>query len=215
MNPNQYTLDWWRARRGLITGSRVNRVVNGTAAGWQTLARELAMEALMSEPPPEEERRPGAREHGHEYEEVAIADASIRLGFEYELPGFKRHPTIEYLGVSSDFMIPEFRGRRYNGEAKCPFNPEIHRNIWMSRQLPNIYRCQTQLQMECWELDHTLFITYCPMYIDHKSRGAEIIVARDQNFIDYMLERCHKFWHTLMEPTEKLCQPSSQIPQLF
>ncbi len=217
MNPNQYTQEWWLARRGKITGSRVHRIVNGTRAGWITLAQELANESLMSEPPPEEQTRPGAREHGHEYEEVAIADASLRLGFDYELVGFKTHPKLDYIGASSDFQIANWRGRRYNGEAKCPFNPEVHRNIWMTRTLPNKYKCQVQLQMACWDIDHTLFVNYCPMFIDHKSRGSEIVVVRDQNFIDHMEERCQEFWETIMEPTRKQCLPTplSPPPRLF
>lgn len=219
MNNQQYTKDWWMARRGKITGSRVDRVVNGTLAGWRTLARDLAMESLMSEPPPEPETKPGAREHGHEYEEVAIADAAIRLGFDYDLVGFKEHPDLYYLGASSDFRIQQWRSytKPLNGEVKCPFNPEVHKNTWMRRQLPNRYRAQTQLQMACWGDDHTLFLSYCPMYIDHKQRGAEIIVLRDQNYIDFMLQRCDEFWHTLMEPKRTIClpTPNQPPPQLF
>lgn len=217
MNPNQYTQEWWLARRGKITGSRADRVVNGTEAGWRTLAQELAHESLMPAPPPDEEdRRPGAREHGHEYEEVAIADAAIRHDFDYLRPGFRCHPTIPYVGCSSDFIVENWRGRRYNGEAKCPFNPEVHRNTWMSRQLPNRYKAQVQLEMACWEVDHTMFISYCPMHIDHKSRGSMIIVPRDQNYIDYMLERFAKFWRTQMEYQETPCPliPKS-LPRLF
>jgi predicted phage-related endonuclease len=216
MNPNQYTQEWWLARRGKITGSRADRVVNGTERGWITLAQELAHESLMPAPPPEEERKPGAREHGHEYEEVAIADAAIRHGFDYERPGFRQHPKLDYVGVSSDFIVADWRGRRYNGEAKCPFNPEVHRQTWMGRQLPNRYKAQVQLEMDCWGLDYTMFISYCPMHIDHKSRGSMIIVPRDQNYIDYMLERFDKFQRTLMEYTEPSCQPVPKtLPRLF
>lgn len=216
MNPNQYTQEWWLARRGKITGSRARRIVEGTPRGWATLAQELCMEALQPTMPPEEERIAGARAHGHEYEEVALADAAIRLGLEFEQPGFRQHPTIPHVGVSSDFIVPNWRGRRYNGEVKCPFNPEIHRHTWMRRQLPNTYKAQVQLEMECWGLDHTLFISYCPMYIDHKSRGAQIIVLRDQNYIDHMLERIDTFWRTHMEPTETACPLTLQkIPLLF
>ena len=142
MNPYQYTKDWWMERRGKITGSRVNRVVNGTLAGWQTLAQELCNEELMTEPPPEPPRTPGARDHGHEYEEAAIADAHMRLGFDYEQVGFKAHPDIPYLGVSSDFRVTAWHGapaelrghaKPINGEVKCPFNMHVHRQTWMRR----------------------------------------------------------------------------------
>lgn len=217
MNPNQYTQEWWLERRGKITGSRAERVVNGTAQGWKTLGRELALESLMPTMPEEmEDRRPGAREHGHEYEEVALANAAIRHGFDYDLPGFRNHPKLDYVGVSSDFFVPSYQGRRYNGEVKCPFNPEIHRETWMTRRLPNKYKAQVQLEMACWNVDHTLFISYCPMYIDHTSRGSMIVVVREQDYIDYMLERFEKFWRTIMEPQEIACQPSpAPLPQLF
>lgn len=220
MNPYQYTKEWWMERRGKITGSRVHRVVSGTYAGWQTLAQELAMESLMPDPPPPPDTRPGAREHGHEHEEAALADASIRMGFDYSLVGFRQHPDIPYLGASSDFRITttwrDLPGP-FNGEVKCPFNPMVHREVWMRRRLPNRYIGQVQLQMACWGDDHTLFLSYCPMFIDHKSRGAHVYVQRDRDYIDYMLQRCDEFWHTLMEPKRTIClpTPNQTPPQLF
>lgn len=208
----QRTREWWHARRGKITSSRVARVVNGTRdRGWKTLAAELAAEMTMDEMP--EWRGTASMERGEDLEPATLANVALDCGFRPILVGFKQHPTIPYLGASSDFLVRIGRSKRFiNGEGKAPEKLERHMRIVMNRQLPEEYRPQVQLQMEVHRADLTYFISYHPDAPEWRMRSVKIEVARDQRYIDYMLARCAAFhdFYTFNEP-----ERSDEIPETF
>lgn len=190
----QRTREWWHARRGKITSSRILRVVNGSARGWRTLASELAAELSMDEMPAW--RGTKAMQRGEWLEPTTLANASIDYGFKPVKVGFLRHRTIPYLGCSSDFLVYEGRGKRrrvINGEGKAPALLSRHMAVVMNRQLPKEYFAQVQLQMEVHGADLTYFISHHPDAHDYRQRTVKIDVPRDQAYIDYMLERCVQF----------------------
>lgn len=192
MKELQRTDEWWRARRGKITSSRVARVVNGSPRGWETLARELAEEMKLDRMP---ERYLSADvERGRHLEPQVIANAALDFGFKPRPVGFVQHPKYPYIGASSDFLVRPGRGKKViNGEGKAP-KLAVHMTTVMNRRLPEIYKPQVQLQMEVHGADLTYFISYCPDAPDWRWRTVKIEVERDQRYIDYMLERCHAFW---------------------
>jgi hypothetical protein len=93
--------------------------VNGQARGWKTLAAELAAELEMDEMP--EWRGTKNMQRGEQLEPSTLANAALDFGFTAIPIGFVQHPSIEYLGASSDFMVRLPRKRKLiNGEGKAP-----------------------------------------------------------------------------------------------
>lgn len=209
----QRTTDWWLARRGKITSSRIARVVNGRSKGWKTLASELAAELQMDTMP--EWRGTRAMERGEDLEPSTLANAALDYGFRPVPCGFVQHPSIPYIGASSDFLVFEGRGKNrrvINGEGKAPLILERHMAVVMNRQLPLAYKCQVQLQMEVHGAHLTYFISHHPGAPDWRQRTVKIDVPRDQPYIDYMLERCAAFMRFYTFTDEPI---SKEIPETF
>ncbi len=214
--PLQRTDDWWLQRRGKITGSKVRRVLTGTAStGWKSLARDLSEEMRQDTMP--ERQRIAAMEHGEAMEPTTLANAALDYGFKLVPVGFKQHPTIPYIGASSDFLVRIGRSRTkfINGEAKSPQLLERHLRVVMNRQLPEEYKPQVQLQMAVHGADLTYFISHHANAPDWRMRTVKIEVERDQRFIDYMLARCAAFWnfYTFQDGDEPLDLPA--VPRTF
>lgn len=187
--------EWWLQRRGKITGSKVRRVLTGTPKrGWKSLAAQLA-EELRTDTMPEGVST-YAMDRGEQMEPHTLANAALDYGFKLVPVGFKQHPTIPYLGASSDFLvrIGRSRTRFINGEAKSPLVLARHMRVAMNRQLPEEYLPQVQLEMECHGAELTYFISHHPDAPDWRMRTVKIEVPRRQAYIDYMLEQCDKFW---------------------
>ena len=209
----QRTDEWWLARRGKLTSSKVHRVLTGTPKrGWKTLAAELAAELRQDTMP--DDVRAYAMARGEDMEPTTLANAALDCGFRPILVGFKQHPTIPYIGASSDFLVRIGRSRTkfINGEAKSPLSLNRHLRIVMNRQLPSEYKPQVQLQMEVHGADLTYFITHHPDAPDWRMRTVKIEVERDQGYIDYMLARSAAFmkFYTFTDD-----EPVSGIPETF
>lgn len=215
MNANlQRTDEWWLARRGKITGSKVRRVLTGTPArGWQSLAKQLATEMRQDTMP--EDISTYAMDRGEKMEPHTLANAALDYGFKIVPCGYKAHPTIPYLGASSDFLvrIGRSRTRFINGEAKSPLVLARHMRVVMNRQLPEEYEPQVQLEMECHGAEVTYFISHHPEAPDWRFRTVKIEVPRNQRYIDYMLEQCDKFWKFYTFQDEPLSHKA--IPETF
>jgi len=206
----QRTREWWLARRGKITSSRIHRVVNGTERGWKTLVRELAEELRMDEMPAW--RGTAAMRRGEQLEPATLANAALDFGFTAVPVGFVRHPTIPYIGASSDFLVRLPRKRKLlNGEGKAP-NLARHMAIVMNRQLPPEYFCQVQLQMEVHRCDLTYFISHNPLAPDWRQRTVKLEIPREQAYVDHMLARCAQFWRLFTFTDEPI---SNEIPETF
>ncbi len=208
----QRTEDWARARAGKITASRVARIVNGTVRGWATLAAELAFETTPAYI--HEEFYSKYTEHGKEYEPVAIANAQLMLGEEFEPVGFAVHPKYDFIGCSSDFLA---RDGTYNGEVKCPLLLEKHMLAWSQKQMPKEYYPQVQLQMAVHGVHHTLFISH---YAGNKKlhpdmQTAIVEVGRDERYIEEMIKRCIEFRDYMTGQRPVTSRNNSVLPQLF
>lgn len=210
MTIEQRTREWWLARRGKITSSRIHRVMNGTKQGWETLARELAHERTLDEMP--EWRGTKAMQRGEQLEPSTLANAALDYGFTPVPVGYVEHPKYPYLGASSDFLVRLPRKRKLiNGEGKCP-NLRDHMAIVMNRQLPKKWFCQVQLQMEVHGLDLTYFISHNPDAPDWSQRTIKLDVHRNEAYIAAMLARCAEFMRFFTFTDEPI---SNEIPETF
>jgi hypothetical protein len=189
--------------------------VQGTPRGWATFAGELIHEA--SDEYVHQELHVASVENGKLYEPVAIANAQMLLGEEFEPIGFITHPEYDWLGCSSDFLC---RDRTVNGEVKCPITFAKHMEVRNTRQLPKEYWPQVQLQMACWDVRTTIFVSYWSDKSKHlppEMRTVPIEVSRDDRYCDHMIERCKEFRKFMLGTTEIVTRSYNPdtLPQLF
>lgn len=197
MNPNQHTKNWWLARRGHITGSRMRRVVRGTWRGWTTLMNELQAELESDDPPPDQWNggpAPAAIRWGHQWETPAIDNFTLDYGMEAARPPFIASKKLPYIGASSDFLVLDGFDFVANGEVKCPFSIDRHSIVLMSGKVPDEHLPQIDCQMFTHDLEVTYFVSFNPDMPDPQSRLAVVEVPWDRDREDYMLERCAKFY---------------------
>lgn len=190
-NPLQHNREWWLARRGKLTASRIARVVHGTMKGWHSFMDELEAETLMPTMPDRfPHGAPRAIQWGWDQEAMARASYEMDTLEEVSCVGFAQHPTIAQLGASSDFIVPALR---INGEIKSPYTQSNHLRVVMNRQIPAEYLPQVQCQMWCHGFETTHFVSYDPRHPDWRSRKAVVAVNIDPSYIEIMGNRIADF----------------------
>lgn len=210
-NPHQHTREWWLARRGKLTSSRMKTVIHGGARGWLTLMNHMRDELASEEPIEKDLSFVEAIAHGYQYEPAARAAAELLLDEEFELVGFEQHPRVSYIGCSSDALREK---RRCNVEIKCPFNKMRHLQVYQTQTMPDEHMPQVQAQMFVWEVEKTLFISYHPDMPHWKMNTVIIEVPRNEVYIQSMLARAERFmdeFNGVRRPTAR----ARSIPTLF
>jgi putative phage-type endonuclease len=154
----QRTPEWFLARAGKVTASRVADIMaktkTGTSASRATYMAELMSERLTGKPALKFSSR--AMDWGTEYEEEARANYEVASGNLVEGVGFVPHPTLE-AGASPDGYI----GSDGLIEIKCP-NTSTHLDTLMSQEIPPKYVYQIFWQMECTGRTWCDFVSYDP-----------------------------------------------------
>jgi putative phage-type endonuclease len=155
---DQRTDEWFAARLGKVTASRVADVVARTKSGYSA-SRENYMADLIVE------RLTGQKassfsspaiEWGIEQEPNARAAYSARTGELVEEVGFIDHASIAMAGASPDGRI----GHNLV-EFKCP-NTATHLEYLLARKPPEKYVTQMQWQMACAGAEWCDFVSYDP-----------------------------------------------------
>jgi hypothetical protein len=208
-NPHQHTDEWWRARRGRITGSRMHVIMNGGARAWKTFADRLRLEAIS-----EHQEEPSldfvpAIAHGMKYEPIARTNAELELGYDFDLPGFRAHPQLPYLGCSADAIA-----HGMPVEAKCPLVLEKHMEVYRTQCMPAEHAPQVQCEIAVYEATCGLFLSYHPDAPHWKMRLVIVPVARDDAYIERMYLRCNEFMRAIEEHRSPSA-PAHTIPKLF
>lgn len=217
-NPHQHNKEWFLARRGKLTSSRMKTIVHGGPRAWTTLIRklqaELASEDILE---PDLDHVP-AIAHGRRNEPIARANIELDLGVDATLVGFVTHPGYDYIGCSSDWVqVRELGGRQVvvrNGEIKCPLNIERHLVVYQTGRMPDEHRPQVQCQMFVHDVPTTLFTSYHPDAAHWKQRTITVEVERDEAYIEYMVGRCEQFMCAFRGESPVYNKPI-EIPSLF
>ena len=155
----QRTDEWYEARLGKVTASRVADIVAKTKSGYST-SRESYMNELLCE------RLTGKRTilfqtaamaWGTNTELMAVLAYEAKTGNLVEGVGFVPHPTIESSGASPDGLVD------HDGliEIKCP-NTSTHLDTVLASIPPAKYVTQMQWQMACTGRQWCDFISYDP-----------------------------------------------------
>jgi len=202
-NPNvivQGTDEWFAARRGKVTASRVADVMartkSGFAASRSNYKAELLLEILtnttavgfVSE----------AMKWGTEQEPNARALYASTIFDPVVEVGFVDHPDILGAGCSPDGLV----GDDGIVEIKCP-NTATFLEIFLTDNIPQKWLTQIQMQLDCTGRKWCDFVCYDP----RMPEGGQIYVQRverDEMFISTMREMIQTFIKELNEEVEQV-----------
>lgn len=152
--------EWFAARLGKVTASRINDVMatlksGGEAAGRKNYRAQLVVERLTGQVA--ETYTNGAMQWGTDHEPDAREAYEFWAGVSVERAGFIDHPTIEGTGASPDGLI----GCDGMIEIKCP-NTATHIEWMLAGKVPPEHINQMTWQMECCNRKWCDFVSYDP-----------------------------------------------------
>lgn len=156
---DQRTAEWFAARVGKATASRIADIIAKTKTGWgasrSNYAAQLVAERLTGEPA--ETFTNAAMQWGTDNEAEARRAYSFRHDVDVEECGFIDHPKIEMAGASPDGLV----GSVGLVEIKCP-NTSTHIATLLSGAIPAKYVTQMTWQMACTGREWCDFASYDP-----------------------------------------------------
>lgn len=156
----QRSEEWFSARLGRVTASKINDVMatlknGGEAAGRKNYRTQLVVERLTGLPT--ETYCNGAMQWGTDQEPFARQAYEFVEGVDVVEVGFIHHPDIPMSGASPDGMV----GDDGMLEIKCP-NTATHLDWLLAGSVPSEHVKQMQWQMECAGRSWCDFVSYDP-----------------------------------------------------
>jgi putative phage-type endonuclease len=171
--------EWFAARCGRVTASRVADIIaktkSGPSASRANYLAELVAERLTGTTAPAFTN--DAMRWGTEQEPAARLAYEFREEVEVVQVGFVIHPRIEMAGASPDGLVCD------DGlvEIKCP-NTATHIDTLLGQAVPAKYATQMQWQMACTGRQWCDFVSFDPrlpvdmqMFIRRVNRDADLI----------------------------------------
>jgi putative phage-type endonuclease len=155
---DQGTTEWFAARCGKVTASRVADIIAKTKTGFST-SRDNYMAQLVCErmtSKPAESFSNAAMAWGSEQEEFARAAYEAKADILVSEVGFITHPRIEMSGASPDGLAGDGLV-----EIKCP-NTATHIATLLDQKVPEKYITQMMWQMACTERPWCDFVSFDP-----------------------------------------------------
>ena len=196
----QRSEEWFAARLGKVTASKVGDVIAKTKTGYSA-SRENYMAQLICE------RMTGqkadsftnaAMEWGTATEPLARAAYEAFKDVLVDEVGIIEHPFLPMCAASPDGLI-DIDGML---EIKCP-NTATHFDTLLTGKMPNKYMPQVQWQMACANRLWVDFVSFDP----RAPEGLQLFVTRIERDDKYILEleaEVNKFLGELDERIEKL-----------
>lgn len=190
----QRTEEWFAARLGKVTASRIKDVMAGkTTAARRNYIAQLVAERLTNKAP--ESFTNAAMQWGTDQEPFARAAYEARTGVLVDETGLVDHPVIPNSGASPDGLV----GDDGLVEIKCP-NTATHMETLLTRTPDSDYIGQMQWQMACTGRKWCDFVSYDPR-MPENLQLCVIRVNRDDKKIGEIEKEIIKF---LAEVDEKL-----------
>jgi putative phage-type endonuclease len=188
----QGTPEWFAARLGNVTASRVADVIAKTKSGYSA-SRENYMAQLICERMTNtvaESYTNAAMQWGTETEPLARAAYESLTDVLVDEVGYIAHPTIERAGASPDGLVGVFGLL----EIKCP-NTATHIDTLISEQVPTKYITQMQWQMSCTGRTWADFVSFDPrlpsglqMFVKRVEFDAEYVAMLKEEVIKFLTE---------------------------
>jgi len=155
----QYSDEWWQARLGKATASKIADIVaktrSGVSASRTNYEAQLIAERLTGTPP--DCYTSAAMQWGTDKEPEARSAYQFFADLEVQEVGFFDHPYIEMSGASPDGLV----GTDGLVEIKCP-NTATHLATLINGKVPAQYMTQMQWQMACTERTWCDWVSYDP-----------------------------------------------------
>jgi putative phage-type endonuclease len=153
----QGTDEWFAARIGKVTASRVADVIAKTKTGYSS-SRDNYMAQLICERLTNQKAdgfTNAAMQWGTETEPLARLSYEVAQNVLVDQVGFVPHPRILMAGASPDGLVGD------NGllEIKCP-NTATHIDTLLSETVPGKYNTQMQFQMACTDREWCDFVSF-------------------------------------------------------
>ncbi len=165
MTIEQRSPEWFAARAGKITASRMADLMavtrSGPSASRAALIATLAVERLTGQCV--ETYSNAAMQRGVELESEARAAYEAHAGTLCEEVGFIVHPELPYVGMSPDGLI----GSDGLVEIKCPANMAKHLDALLRGAHAVEYRWQVQCQLWVSSRAWCDVVSYDPRYPEH------------------------------------------------
>lgn len=195
----QRTDEWFAARLGKVTASRVADVIaktkSGYGAGRANYLADLVVERLTGQKA--QGFSNAAMEWGTEQEPHARAAYSAKTGILVEEVGFIDHPTVAMSGASPDGFAEEGLI-----EVKCP-NTATHLEYVLAELPPLKYFTQMQWQMACTGRPWCDFVSFDPR-LPERLQLLVVRVPRDDVYIAMLEAEVKKFLAELDDNLNKL-----------
>jgi len=188
----QGTPEWFAARCGKVTASRVADVIaktkSGPSASRATYMGQLIAERLTQTVTPSFTN--DAMRHGTETEPEARSAYVFRADVDVAEVGFIDHPAIVNTGASPDGLV----GDDGMVEIKCP-NTATHIDTLLGQSVPAKYVTQMQWQMACAERAWCDFVSYDPrmpanmaLFVQRVERDDAFIKATEAEVLAFLRE---------------------------
>lgn len=188
----QGTPEWFAARLGNVTASRVADVIAKTKSGYSA-SRENYMAQLICERMTNtvaESYSNAAMAWGTETEPLARAAYESYADVLVDEVGYVQHPRIERAGASPDGLVGLFGLL----EIKCP-NTATHIDTLITEQVPTKYITQMQWQMVCTGRAWCDFVSFDPrlpsglqMFVKRVEFDAEYAATLEIEVVKFLAE---------------------------
>lgn len=156
---DQRTDDWFAARLGKVTASRISDVVaktkTGPSASRANYMAQLIVERMTGKPT--ESYSNSAMQWGTDTEPLARAAYEMATDTIVDEVGFVEHESLSMCGASPDGLV----GDKGLIEIKCP-NTATHIETLINGTIDNKYMLQMQWQMACTDRDWCDFVSFDP-----------------------------------------------------
>jgi len=167
----QRSEEWFAARCGKVTASRVADIIAKTKTGYST-SRENYLAQLVCERmtgKPAESYSNAAMAWGTEQEPFARAAYESAKDVLVEEVGFVLHPSFSEAGASPDGFVGEFG----LVEIKCP-NTATHISTLLDQKVPEKYNTQMQWQMACTQRQWCDYVSFDSRMVE----GLQLFIKR-------------------------------------
>lgn len=183
---------WFEARLGKVTASRIADLMAKTKTGWgasrKNYEAQIIAERLTGQR--EETFKSAAMERGNEVEAEARSAYEFFHDVTIDEVGFVDHPEIGMSGASPDGLI----GDKGLVEIKCP-NTATHLTTILGGSIKGVYLKQIQWQMACTGAQWCDFVSYDPrmpehlqMHVERVQRDPELIQSIEDHVKDFLSE---------------------------
>lgn len=194
----QLSPEWFAARLGCVTASRIKDVMARTKGGGYAADRDKYMAELLTERLTET-RGPerfvnASMQWGNEKEPEARMLYEVTYDVAVVQVGFIKHPTLAFCGASPDGLVDEDGSL----EIKCP---ESHNHIetLLSGTIAGKYVYQMQWQMRCANRKWCDFVSYDPrlpprmqLFCKRVQRDDTLIASVEKEVSGFLVELAQK-----------------------